>query len=332
MGTTAERGDVSSAQGTCLMAEQESPVRYTFTVFTATFNREHTLQRVYASLEQQTFRDFEWLVVDDGSADHTSQLIEAWKAEASFPIRYFHQENMGKHIAFNRGVKLAEGEFLLVLDSDDACVPHALEKLKYHWDQIDDQKRAGFSAVTGLCEDQNGNLIGDPFPKDVMDSNPLELRYRYKVRGEKWGFQRTDILRRYPFPENLKQTYVPEDIIWNKIARKYQTRFVNEKLRIYWVDGPSLVHSQDPGKNAVGGRLQHCDALNNDIIWFRYAPLRFMLTALHYSRFSFHTGANINAQLGALKSCVAKMLLLLMSPMGFIIYLKDKKWVHLKRT
>jgi glycosyltransferase involved in cell wall biosynthesis len=302
-----------------------APARYIFTVFTATFNRAHTLDRVYTSLAQQTYRDFEWLVVDDGSTDNTSQLIEAWMTEASFPIRYFQQENMGKHIAFNRGVEYAEGELLLVLDSDDGCVPQALEQLKYHWDQIDDQKRAGFSAVTALCTDQDGNLVGDKFPQDVMDSDPLELRYRYKVRGEKWGFQRTDILRRYPFPEELRQTYVPEDIIWNKIARKYKTRFVNELLRIYWVEGASLVHHQDPGKNAVGGRLQHCDALNNDIKWFRFAPLRFALSALHYSRFSFHTDVSIHTQLNSLSNYVAKTLWLLMLPMGFIIYLKDKK-------
>ena len=191
------------------MAEQKEAVRYTFTIFTPTFNRAHTLQRVYTSLAQQTYRDFEWLVMDDGSTDNTSQLIESWKGESNFQIRYYKQVNMGQGVAFNRGVEHAEGELLLVLDSDDECVPHALEQLKHHWDAIDAQQRAGFSGVSVLCMDQNGNLVGDLFPKDVMDSDPLELRYRYKVKGEKWGFQRTDVLRRYPFPENLNQTYVP---------------------------------------------------------------------------------------------------------------------------
>ena len=306
------------------MAEQKGGSRYTFTVFTATYNRAHTLHRVYTSLAQQTFTDFEWLVVDDGSTDNTSQLIKAWKKEASFPIRYIQQDNSGKHVAFNRGVALAEGELLLVLDSDDACVPNALKQFKYHWDNIDDQERPQFSGVTSLCEDQDGKLVGDPFPQDIMDSDSLELRYRYKVQGEKWGFHRTDILCRYPFPEDLKQTYVPEDIIWNKIARKYKTRFVNEKLRIYWIEGASLVHNQDPGKNAVGGRLQHCEALNNDIKFFRYAPMRLLLSALHYSRFSFHSGTKMYAQSGALKNNVAKILWLVMLPIGYLVYLKDK--------
>lgn len=67
-----------------------------FTVFTATYNRAHTLPRVYESLKRQTLRDFEWLIVDDGSVDNTRQLVQAWCAEADFPIRYLWQEHAHK--------------------------------------------------------------------------------------------------------------------------------------------------------------------------------------------------------------------------------------------
>ena len=107
--------------------------RYVFTVFTPTFNRSLTLRRVYESLRLQTFRDFEWLIVDDGSTDCTKELVEKWRTESSFPIRYIYQENRGKPAAFNQGVQKAQGELFLTLDSDDACVPQALERLKYHW-------------------------------------------------------------------------------------------------------------------------------------------------------------------------------------------------------
>ncbi len=103
----------------------DTQVQHVFTVFTATFNRAHVLHRVYHSLRAQTFRDFEWLVVDDGSTDGTGALVEAWRAEADFPIRYRYQENRGKHVACNRAVAEARGRFFLTLDSDDACVPQA---------------------------------------------------------------------------------------------------------------------------------------------------------------------------------------------------------------
>src|SRR5688572_23550113 len=106
---------------------------YTFTVFTPTHNRAHTLQRVYDSLRGQTFRDFEWLIVDDGSKDGTDRLAAAWARSADFEIRYRRQPNRGKHVAFNAGVRDARGELFLPLDSDDACVPRALERFIHHW-------------------------------------------------------------------------------------------------------------------------------------------------------------------------------------------------------
>ena len=83
-----------------------------FTVFTPTFNRAHTLGRVYESLSSQTLRDFEWLIIDDGSTDGTDALVERFRQAASFPIRYEYQSNQGKNAAFNREVGLAQGELL----------------------------------------------------------------------------------------------------------------------------------------------------------------------------------------------------------------------------
>lgn len=70
--------------------------QYTFTVFTPTYNRAHLLPRAYDSLRKQTFRDFEWLIVDDGSTDDTETLVKQWQQEAEFPIRYYRQEKQGR--------------------------------------------------------------------------------------------------------------------------------------------------------------------------------------------------------------------------------------------
>ncbi len=301
--------------------------QYTFTVFTATYNRVKTLPRVYNSLKDQTYRDFEWLIVDDGSTDGTRELVEAWQKEADFPIRYYWQENQCKHIAFNRGVKAAKGALFLNLDSDDSCVPEALERLKYHWDSIPEQEKEQFSAVTVLCVYQNGKLVGTKYPKDIFDSNPLAIRYKYKVKGDKWGFQCTDILRKYPFPENLMRTYVPENIIWNAIARKYKSRFVNEMLRIYWADDSpksDQISKSARAYRAVGCSLYYGQMLNHDIRWFFTAPTAFIKAGIQYCRYSFHAGYSIRRQVNKLENVLSKLLWAISLPAGYLLYLNDK--------
>ena len=119
--------------------------------------------------------------------------------------------------------------------------------------------------------------------------------------------------------------YLPEGVVWFKIARRYKTRFVNERLRIYYIDAPSLVHGQPPGKNAVGGCIEHAFILNEAIDYFRYAPREFLRSAIHYSRFSFHTRASLGAQMRKLRNPLARLLWAAMLPAGFMVYRRDRK-------
>lgn len=295
-----------------------------FTVFTATYNRAHLLHRVYDSLMAQTFRDFEWLVVDDGSTDGTSALIEAWRDEADFSIRYCHQKNQGKHVAYNYAVPRARGRFFLTLDSDDACIPHALERLKHYWDAIPDREKPKFSAVTVLCMDEGGRIVGDHFPYLITDSDSLEMQYRFKVRGEKWGFQRTEVMRDYPFPvPDRKLSHVPESIVWNRIARKYKTRFVNDSLRIYHTESDSITAVAEVGRNAYSYMLGNRIKLNEHVDYLRYAPIAFLKSAANYVRFSLHVRKNPAEIVASLENQRAKLLCLAAFPLGCGVYLRD---------
>jgi len=203
------------------------------TVFTPTFNRAGLLPRVYECLRAQTFRDFEWLIVDDGSTDCTRQLVETWQSAHELDIVYLHQENQGKHVAFNRGVANAHGELLLPLDSDDVCVPIALERLLHWWLDIPLRDRQQYSGVTCQCADRTGRVVGTGFPSAVVDSYPTEFLTKLAAAGERWGFCRVDVLRAFPFPEIPGERFVPEGLVWNRIARRYKMRFISEPLRIY---------------------------------------------------------------------------------------------------
>lgn len=89
------------------------------TVFTPAYNRAHTIGRTYESLCRQTCQDFEWLVIDDGSSDHTKELVEGWIKENKIPIRYIYQNNQGMHGAHNTAYRNIHTELNTCIDSDD---------------------------------------------------------------------------------------------------------------------------------------------------------------------------------------------------------------------
>ncbi len=256
---------------------------------TATFNRAHTLPRAYASLQEQTFRDFEWIVVDDGSTDPTPQLIQEWRAHSSFPILYLRQENLGKHVAEKRAVAMAHGRFVVGLDSDDWLAPNALHRLRQVWDSIPVERRDGFSGVAGRCGFTDGRKIGSDWPVDCLDSEEIELRWRFRITGDNAGMNRVDILRAFPTPEFENEKFVTEGIVHNRIALRYKTRYFDEVIKIaeYQEGGLSdrsrLLRMRSPSASLLyyGELLDVSDRLGG--------RGRFRVSA-NFTRFALHAG------------------------------------------
>lgn len=261
-----------------------------FTVFTPTYNRAHTLLRPYESLCAQHFRDFEWLIVDDGSSDQTDELVEGWIAEGRLNIRYLRQENGGKHRAFNHGVREAAGELFVPLDSDDWCTPDALERFDFHWGAIPEAQRGNFSGVGCLCRDEYGNPVGKGYPEAPLDASLLDLLRQQALIGEKWGCHRTELLRQHPFPEYPGERFVPEALVWNRLARQYRMRFVNEGLRIYARsdDGLMAASLSIRVNSPQGARQYYLEAARLPL------GMKNSLAAwLNYGRFAAHAGLSL---------------------------------------
>lgn len=296
-----------------------------FTVLTPTYDRAATLPRLYRSLCRQTFRDFEWLVVDDGSRDCTRDLIEGWQTASVLPIRYVSQPNAGKLAACNKGVAESRSELVAQIDSDDELLPDALQKLVHAWYGIAEAERPNFVGVTGLCVDSHGRVVGDRYPKDRLISDSMETRYRYRIRGEKWGFQRRAVLLEFPFPMIDGLPYVPEGVVWSRIARNYKTLYINEPLRVYRADAPKGRISTRRGfaASAGGVLVEHQNILNTELQWLRVAPLRFLRSAVHYGRASFHLKRSLATHARSL--CFPAQLLWIVSvPLAFLVYLRDR--------
>lgn len=193
------------------------------TVFTPTYNRACHLRTLYDSLCRQTCKDFEWLVVDDGSADGTKAVIDdIIGRNPSFDVSYVYKENGGKHTAVNVGVRMAKGELFLIVDSDDCLVVDAVETIICQYETVSGNEEIG--GVCGLMAHRNGSLIGTGFVEDEMICNSIDLRSKYRVRGDLCEVFKTDVLRKYPFPEINGERFCPEVLVWNRIAMEYKLK------------------------------------------------------------------------------------------------------------
>lgn len=290
----------------------------TFTVFTPSFNRASFLPKVYECLSQQSFKDFEWLIVDDGSTDGTEELVRGWCNEKRLDIAYYHQANQGKHVAFNRGVELARGALFLPLDSDDTCTPDAIERLLHNWYQIPEGQRDLFSGITCLCKDEHGCTVGSPFPADVMDGYPVEFLASHRITGEKWGFCRLDVLRAFPFPENAGERFVPEGLVWNRIGKQFKMRFINEALRIYepLPDGLSGSLVKLRSHNPVSTCVYYLERSKFAIPWKERGK-----SLANYVRFYFHSKRNASSPVGRFEMSPHALLML---PIGYAFYVWDR--------
>ncbi|WP_144636624.1 glycosyltransferase family 2 protein [Bordetella genomosp. 13] len=298
------------------------------TVVTPTYNRADTLPRVYASLSRQTYRDFEWLIVDDGSTDATHQIVQAWQARADFRIRYVWQRNQHKKAAINRGVREAQGKWLVALDSDDEMPPDALQIFRDEWDAIPADQRDRYVSVTGLCARPDGNIVGDRYPDALRDGTALDMYFHHKVRGEKFSCMRTDVLRRFPYPEDVAG-FVPESLVWWAVARAgYRQRFINRVVRIYHDSAESLTRGGVSGSNVQGLYLLAWDTLQHHMSMIGRRPRVFLMAAARYTRFRLYlerSGLPSAVSRYRLTNPAALALVWLLWPMGYALYRRDRR-------
>ena len=230
------------------------------TVFTPTYNRAHTLTALYQSLQVQSNKDFEWLIIDDGSTDSTQELVSGFISESKLIIRYERIPNGGKHRAINRGTELAHGEIFFIVDSDDWLTSDALEKIKQWFVEIS-QIEGKFAGVSGQKGTDATHALGTTFSGHSADVLYFD-RTRYNIRGDKAEAFYTDVLRRYKFPEFTGENFITEAVVWCKIAQDgYVLRYFNDIIYIceYLADGLT--------KNATARRIKN---IHGTLFAYRY--------------------------------------------------------------
>ena len=210
----------------------------TLTIFTPAYNRARTLERTYQSLCKQTCKDFEWLIIDDGSTDNTAEIVNDWIKESDFMIRYIYQENQGMHGAHNTAYKNITTELNTCIDSDDYMPNDAVENIITFWKNNKTEKYAGF---IGLDQREDGSIIGTLFPSEMKETTLMDF-YADGGRGDKKLVYRTEVIKKYPeYPLFEGERYVGLAYKYMLIDQDYKMLTLNQPLVTveYQVDGSS---------------------------------------------------------------------------------------------
>lgn len=244
------------------------------TVFTATYNRAYILTKLYDSLCEQTIKNFEWLIVDDGSTDSTELLVKSWiNNDNGFVIHYLKKENGGKPRAINYGIQYAEGKYFFIMDSDDYLLPTAIEDMTKWIYEIDNKfDFIGVGAAKGY---PNMTYTKDMCPivnnKGYVDASNLE-RELYNLNMDMCEAYRTSLFKKYPMAEWPGEKFAPEQIALNEIALAgYKLRWHKDIIYIcdYLEDGLTKGSRKLEKDNPMGYAMMY-----NHMLKYNYPPKR----------------------------------------------------------
>lgn len=223
-------------------------------IITPIYNRRHLLDAAYQSLLRQSNKDFEWIVIDDGSTDAADELCQTWIGEQKISIVYERQENGGVNRARNHGIELAQGELIMLLDDDDYLSDDAVDTIYRYWHTINDNSKiAGFLFLSGY--QSNGEVIGTCFGDDVSINNYIKVYCRDKIKGDKTIVHKTEIQKKFPFPVFEGEKFAPEAIMFDRIAKEYDYLCVNKILQYKEYLDKGLSNNMYPESEMINGLL-----------------------------------------------------------------------------
>ncbi len=207
------------------------------TIFTPTYNREQYLDKLYRSLLVQKNKSFKWIIVDDGSTDKTEEKIAEFIKERKIDIVYFKQNNLGKHIAHNKGVELCDTELFFCVDSDDYLTEDCVDVILDVWDNKEVDKT--YSGIVALKGYSDGSIMANEMPKNISESTLSDLYNVHGKKGETALIFKAEHLKNNLFPIFKNEKFLSEEVVYNKIDEIAPLILINKVIYImeYLEDG-----------------------------------------------------------------------------------------------
>jgi len=200
------------------------------TVFTPTYNRAHLLINLYESLCAQTCKDFEWLIVDDGSTDNTEETVREFIEKNEISIKYIRKENGGKHTAYNAAIDICNTELFFCVDSDDELTTDAVEIIHEEYKKNEYEQFLGmvFRKIT-----RDGIDEASQYPDGIKAIGLADLYHNYSFTGELAFVFKTDLIKSYTFPVFTGEKFLTERVLFNKLNNIATMLLCNDKIYVY---------------------------------------------------------------------------------------------------
>lgn len=290
------------------------------TILTPTYNRERRLITLWKSLKNQTSKNFEWLVVDDGSTDNTKSLVKEMQSESDFPIRYIYKDNGGKHTALNVGIKTIESELTFIVDSDDYITKDGIASiLKIHKKYKKNTKICGYAFLRAFPD---GKINGKEFQSNEKIASYIEARVNSDdTHADKAEVFKTQCLKEYPFPEYPGERFLGEDLVWIRMARQYKMVHINQVIYVgNYIDNGLTKNRRKHNINSPIGCMHRAEEFMKPDIKLKYR----IKGAIQYVVYGKFAGIDI---IRLLNDAEYKGLVIMCIPCGFILY---KNWRKMK--
>ena len=241
---------------------------------------EEYLDECVQSVVDQTFRDVEIILVDDGSPDRCPQMCDEW-AKRDERIKVIHQQNGGLSAARNSGVRVAQGEYLYFLDSDDYLVADAMERMLALAD-----KHGGVDLLPALYQRDDHSMdhfTSDAFPEFSDDQSEIKHALLNFDRLPVTAANR--LIRRELFIEHdlwFKEGIIHEDNYWTFFLAKHVKRmaYLPEKIYYYRITEGSITKAPNIKKEAFAFKTLVTDFCKNIDTFERGAQMTLILNTI----------------------------------------------------
>lgn len=223
-----------------------------FSVVIPLYNKQNYIQKTIKTVLDQSFKNFEIIVINDGSKDDSAKIVKSIQDDR---IRLIHQKNAGVSVARNRGIEEAQAEYIAFIDADDLWLSDFLQTI---YEMIQKFPKAGLYATAYKKRKENGEEIGiniQALPSKEYEGY-LPNYFESIVKGDNLVWSSATCIPKKIFEENdiwfpVGEKYGEDQYVWARIAMKFAIAYSTKICSIYKIEAEN---------NTIGAILEEKEA------------------------------------------------------------------------